>query len=212
MSSHDKKIVIEKSKLLIVEGNHEKEFFEAMLSYLKLTDIQIIPAGGKTLILRDLPVLAKSAGFGIVTSIAVVRDADDNPNRAFQSVCEALKKSGLLVPDRPYKFVPDKVKVAVAILPNPDEKGSLEDLLLKASVNDPLIIPTNEFIDNAVSTLYTGSPRPGPAPHKQGKAKIHAFLATFDEPDRDLGKAAKNKVWDFSHSAFSTIQSLITQL
>ena len=28
-----------------------------------------------------------------------------------------------------------------------------------------------------------------PAPHRRGKARLHAFLATYDRPDRDAGIA-----------------------
>ena len=58
-------------KLLIVEGNHERDFFESWLKILGLTDIQIMPIGGKTLLRDSLSSLVKQRLFldGFVSSI-----------------------------------------------------------------------------------------------------------------------------------------------
>jgi hypothetical protein len=39
---------IRKSKLLLVEGNHERDVFEAWLGTLNKDDIQVMPIAGKT--------------------------------------------------------------------------------------------------------------------------------------------------------------------
>ena len=43
----DKKNEIQKTKLLLVEGNHERDVFEAWLKDLKRNDIQIMPIAGR---------------------------------------------------------------------------------------------------------------------------------------------------------------------
>jgi hypothetical protein len=65
-------VKIQKPKLLIVEGRDDQLCFEAALrDYLGLTDVQVMPIGGKTLLTRNLTGadrlaarLACSCGFG----------------------------------------------------------------------------------------------------------------------------------------------------
>ena len=52
------------SKLLIVEGRDEQLFFEAALrDHLGLTDIQVMPVGGKTRLTRSLEILVNDTSF-----------------------------------------------------------------------------------------------------------------------------------------------------
>ena len=57
----DKKNEIQKTKLLLVEGNHEHDVFEAWLKDLKRNDIQIMPIAGKTRLRENLQSLVKQS-------------------------------------------------------------------------------------------------------------------------------------------------------
>ena len=202
---------VRKAKLLIVEGNHERDFFEAWLKHLERDDIQVMPIGGKTLLRESLRVLVKQADFKMVKSLVVVRDADDDPKGAFQSVADALVNAGLRAPRSSFCFVENVTpQTAVLILPGQSTQGALEEFLLKTVVNDPVAPKVDEFIESAVVTLSKGGVRKPPPPHRRGKAKVHAFLATFEHPDRDLGKAAKEGVWDFNHASLHPIEEILT--
>jgi len=115
-------------KLLVVEGEEERLFFSALARYMNLSDIQILPIGGKTVLRGSLKALKESSGFEEVTSIGVVRDADDDPKGAFQSVRDALRSAGLPFPDEPLVPTKSGPRVVVLILPGGDERGSLETL------------------------------------------------------------------------------------
>jgi hypothetical protein len=53
---------IQRPKLPIVEGRDEEVFFQAALAnHLGLTDIQVMPIGGKTLLTPNLEVLVNDA-------------------------------------------------------------------------------------------------------------------------------------------------------
>ena len=68
---------IQRPKLLIVEGRDEEEFFTAaMRDHLGLTDIQVMPVGGKTRLMQDLVGLVNDPHFSSVQSLAVLRDGD----------------------------------------------------------------------------------------------------------------------------------------
>jgi hypothetical protein len=73
-------IQIKQTKLLIVEGRDEENFFGAALaSYLGIADIQVLGIGGKTLLTANLKALKNDPAFPTVQSLAVVRDADLTP-------------------------------------------------------------------------------------------------------------------------------------
>jgi len=86
------------TKLPVVEGSHEKDFFKAMWRNLGLTGFQVLPIGGKEGLRLSLASLKNQSAFPQVTSVVIVRDADDNHAGAFQSVCAALASNGLPVP------------------------------------------------------------------------------------------------------------------
>ena len=71
----DKKNEIQKTKLLLVEGNHERDVFEAWLKDLKRNDIQIMPIAGKTRLRENLQSLVKQSAYPTVMNLVVVRDA-----------------------------------------------------------------------------------------------------------------------------------------
>jgi hypothetical protein len=209
----DKQNTIKKIKLLIVEGNHERDFFEAWVERNRITDIQVMPIGGKTLIAESLRNLGKQRDFPTVRSLVIIRDADDDPTGAFQSVCSALQGANLPIPNEFEQFITqDALKVAVVITPGNNRKGALEELLLETVVADPLLPAAVTYIDSAVSRLNDDGIRSAPPHHKQGKAKIHAFLATFEEPDKDPGKAALAGVWNFNHPALDPIRTVLSQM
>src|SRR3989304_3874168 len=93
-------IAISKPYLLVVEGQDEKRFFEAIISHLGLQNIQVMPIGGKTKLRENLRALVSAPGFAGVVSLGVVRDADNDPDAAFRSVTDALGAAELAVPER----------------------------------------------------------------------------------------------------------------
>jgi len=163
---------IRKQKLLIVEGNHERDFFEKWLETLNKDDIQVMPIGGKTLIKSNLPILLKQAKFPDVVSMLIIRDADDSAKSAFDSVESALISVGLPCPESSWTFTQETTpKVGVAILPAKDQTGALEELLLQTIDGDPMSVKSNDFIDDAIVTLNNPDYRNPSPSHRVGKAK-----------------------------------------
>lgn len=209
------KIEIHKSKLLLVEGNHERDFFEAWLAQLGIIDIQVMPIAGKTLLRENLEIVVKRPQFqdGKVVCLVVVRDADDNPAGAFQSVSDALVAYGLTPPAGPWMLADGVVpRTGIVLMPALNSHGALEELLLQTVQADALATEANQYIQFAVDTLNVNGQRRPPPPHRYGKAKIHAFLSTFEEPDKDPGKAALSGVWDFTHPALTPLLQILQQM
>lgn len=171
-----------------------------------------MPIGGKFKLRDNLSVLVKQHLFPTVKSLVVVRDADDNPVGAFDSVCSVLTSVGLTKPNRVLTFSVGMPAVAVVIVPVGNREGALEELLLETVEADPVSIQAQTFIHDAVTLIATGGQRLPPAVHRYGKACVHAFLATFEEPDKDPGKAALSGIWDFQHTTLSPILQILQQM
>ena len=77
---------------------------------------------------------------------------------------------------------------------------------------DPTVALVTSFMENAVTVLRASTHREPPATHRLGKAKVHAFLATFTEPDRDLGKAALAGVWQYEHQALRDLLKVLQKM
>lgn len=206
---------IQKNKLLIVEGNHERDFFESWLQALGKTDIQVMPIGGKTQLRDNLSSLVKQRAFldGQISSLVVIRDADDNPAGAFESVRDAFRDVGLAVPSRCMEMTTESPpSVAIVILPTADSHGALEELLIETVMDDPAAPLAIAFLNKVIEVLQISGQRAHTPSHKLGKARVHAFLATLIDPDKDAGKAALGGVWNFSHSALLPLLQVLQNM
>lgn len=83
-----------KPKLLLGERGEEVLFFDQLLSHLGITEVQVEQYGGKSRLRDFLKTLPIRPGFSQVDSIGITRDADDNPDGAFQSICGSLEQAG----------------------------------------------------------------------------------------------------------------------
>lgn len=198
-------VKIEQPNILVVEGREEELFFEAFIRDLGLQDIQIMPIGGKEMLRRNLKALKLSPGFARVTSLTVVRDADEDPKAAFQSVRDALQAVNLAVPEYPLVPVGHSPRVAVIILPEGSMAGALEDLCLRA-VEQDLALPCVEryfqCLEEQGLTL----------PVNMSKAKVQVFLASRHRAGLRLGEAAQAGYWPWKAKAFEQVRDFLKQI
>lgn len=198
-------ITILKPKVLVAEGKDEENFFEALLKHMCLHDIQVMGIGGKTQIRGRIKALINSPGFNNVISLGIIRDADDDPVAAFQSVCEALRNAGLPVPQRTLMPIGNRPKVVVMILPKQNVPGMLEDLCLEAVQSDNAMPCVTQYFECLQAQDLN-------LPRNISKAKVHAFLASRSKPDLRLGEAAKKKYWPFDDNAFQQVKTFLQQI
>lgn len=195
-------------KLLLVEGQDEVSFFEAWFYELGVVDVLVVAYEGKTKLADFLQDLPKARGFERITHLAVLRDADDNPNAAQESVQHAISNSPSLVTRlNPRHFV----------LPNGQSPGALESLWLE-SLKD---LPFGGCVDAFFECLQSVGWEPSQVFAKNDKARAQVWIATKTIPNERFGLAAwhgrKNveREWmrerwvDFSHHAFDPIRSFI---
>lgn len=195
---------INKTKVLLGEGNEEVYFFSALLNHLKIADIQIEQYGGTGSLRKFLDTLIVRPGFINVEAVAITRDADDDANAAFQSVRSALGHASLPQPNAINVFTVNNPRVGVFILPDGQQGGMLEDLCLASVATDLAMSCVDDFFRCVEAQ--------GRKPNNMSKAKAHAWLASKEKPDKRLGEAAKAGYWDFSHSAFDLLKQFLQQL
>jgi len=188
---------------------------------MKLVDVQVEHYGGKNTIndpRKGLRALLGRTGFGNVVSIGLTRDTDFVPEAAtaeasaFESVRSTLAAVGLPAPrtiGTPItgNFQNRDIQVNVLLLPGGGVAGMLESLCFEAAGNDPARPCVDEFlacVGKSSGRIHAANMLP--------KARIHAWLATFPEPDLRLGEAAQKGLIDFSHPIFDQLKAFLGSL
>lgn len=194
---------INQPKQLLVEGRSAVSFFSAFISYYNLSGFQIQDFGGIDELRGFLKALKNISGFiQIVTSLAIVRDAESYPVTAFQSVCTSLGNAGLPVPVRPTDLVQGPPQLGVYFLPDPTSSGMLETLCLRAVNADPVIPCVDEYF-NCVNRL-------GNHPTNIDKARLQAYLASRSRPGLLLGQAAHAGYLYFGSADYESLRSFLS--
>lgn len=134
-----------KTCVLLVEGSDEIQFFIRFCTELSvLESIHIIEYRGATKenLVDALSILPLEPNFSGLKHIGIVRDADftggafDSIVEAIRSANEEVQKAGntmqLPVPQKPFEPIGDNLKLSVLILPNENDTGMLETVIIEA--------------------------------------------------------------------------------
>lgn len=222
MLDETEEIRIESTIQLLVEGNDERNFFDAFIKHhsdmLSIKDIQIQNFKGGTQFNTFLRLLVNSAGFHEkVRSIGIVRDAEDSAKSTFESIQTALRNANaklsgddkLPVPDRPEeRKVDGKLAVEVLILPGGDhKKGMLETLLCQTFAGTKIDGCITKFFECVDPLLEEPIKK-----HREDKAQAFTYLATRSDSHHSVGVAAKQGHWDLDHEVFDGIREFLKRI
>jgi hypothetical protein len=163
---------ISKPKLILVEGKDELLFFSSMIKWIGLeSEIDIGQTGGKNNLPSALKALKIAPGRHGLTSVGIVRDADNNAASAFRSVCSALRNADWPVPIKPLETAGEPTKVTVMVLPVGEQTGMLEDVFLKSVADDPAMICVDQYFQCLAACLEV-------LPNNPAKAIVRSFLVS----------------------------------
>lgn len=190
-----------KPKLLLGEGREEVLFFARLLDHLGITEVQVEQYGGKSRLRDFLNTLPVRPGFSQVDSIGITRDADDNPDGAFQSICGSLEQAGIPRPIQAATFTQSSPRIGVYVFPDNTRRGMLEDLCLESVSADFAMACVDEFF----GCVEKGGRRPG----NMSKARVHAWLASQIRPDKRLGEFGG---WPWDDAAFRPFGEFLRNL
>ncbi|MGH9755046.1 MAG: DUF3226 domain-containing protein [Blastocatellia bacterium] len=194
------------SKQLLVEGRDAVAFFAALLKHLGLSEVQIQNFGGINELRPFLKALRNESGFwGKVSSLGVIRDAENNPQGAFQSVRDSLLAADLPAPAKTIVSAGAGPQVSVLILPDAATPGMLESLCLAAVEKDQAFQCVDQYF-NCLKQQMTV------LPNNLTKARLHAFLSSRPKPDLLVGEAASAGYFPWNHPAFSQAKQFLQGL
>ncbi|MDE2776108.1 MAG: hypothetical protein OXI77_09230 [Chloroflexota bacterium] len=167
-----------KTRLLLVEGAEDQEFFIQLGGRLTSTDdwlVQINRYRGRSELEDFLIAVAGHPRFGQVETIGIVRDADFNTD-AFQSVQGAVRRANaeiqqaLPVPEKVMVMAEGSKNVIVMIMPSYERQGMLEDLIMDIFQSDPITTCVDAYFNcirkHGIAILE----------HKLSKGRLRAFV------------------------------------
>ena len=197
---------IESGIQLLVEGNDQRNFFEAFKRHLSLESIQIRSYGGGQDFREFLKGFVQIDGFGTVQSLGVVRDAEINAENTFRSVQGSSKDVGLTVPAHPALRSGGKPAVNVLILPDNRQPGMLETLLCQTFAGTPRDACIEAFFECITAIDFE-------AVKRRDKARAWAYLTTKPDPHHSVGFATMKGYWgDLDQPVFEGVRAFLLSL
>ena len=192
-------------KLLVVEGDDDEGFFKKITEEIGIKNLQIVNLeGARKFNTKALKAITQVHDFRInLRSMVVVRDADEDARRVFDSICSVLRVLDLPVPKKPMEFEDrGSIKVGVLIIPPNKDKGKLEDLCLLSVQH----LREMRCIDSFFECIRTAADE---FPKDLSKAKIKAFLASRKESVPHLGVGVQKGYFSLDSKVFDGIKEFL---
>ncbi len=228
----------DKTRILVVEGPEDKTFFEALATHLGIhEDLFVVVCGGKNSLAATLANILADGNFHNIDHIGIICDNDYPDNRdgkgALEVVCEEIDRANdevsvllrssrqLPMPSRPREAAGAKPKVSLLLLPDDDEDGMLESLVLEAIGEDEITKCVDEFYaclgDKAQLNLRQARmPRSRLSVYISGKILDEKYATNDDSRRWFLTQAVDMKWWNdermWERSAFTPAKTFLTQL
>jgi len=195
---------INRSKIILVEGDDDEKFFKQFLKYeeINIDDIHFINTDG-SYDKEFVNLLVKRPGFkNKIKLFVVIRDAEANIQSAFDEIVKKFDGTFLTFPKKPNSFTNNVPKVGVYIIGNDSDIKMLEDLCLKTVKNNPEMKCVDIFCE-CVSKLKDEKPK------NLSKAKAQAYLATRPNYAAHIGIGAKEGYWKFKSPELDDLRNFI---
>jgi hypothetical protein len=193
-------------KFVFCEGGDDLAVITGVANSIGLTSLHIEPFLGKDKLrnfLRDVQTRPEFSQ-DKVTSVGIIRDADEDGYAAFQSVRDALMTNGFKTPDHSGGFAANGIKTGVLIIGPKNGEGMIEDLCLNSVSTRP------EFacVDDYFRCIAEKSDRK----MFSSKAKVRVWLASHSDYELYVGKAAEAGYWPWESPAFDSVKVFLRQL
>ena len=194
--------------LLLVEGRDEESLFAALIDRHLGADseIQIIGAGGVDKFPVNLDAIRTAAqARPTLRSIVVVRDADDDADSAFRSVCGHLHDVGYLPPAAHGELSDAIPSIGVFVVPDGFSPGALETLCRRSVDGTHAAGCVDEYFaclerHDAMLSRNTD------------KSFAHANLASMRDPLARVGEGARSGVRNLESPAFAALSRFLRDL
>lgn len=194
---------IEKKYLLLCEGKDAENFLITYLNSSALSqdqrfsnDIQVLDFGGNENLGNFLMNLKNMENYDLVTSLAIVRDAEKDYNKACHEICSSLMKCGIESSEEGVWFENNSgLKCGFVLFPLDNSAGTLEDLCLRilAEKDNKSILGSVEGFLFTMESVY------GRCYHRKHKNMLYTYLSSSDKyVTMPLGTASRAGAFDWS--------------
>jgi Protein of unknown function (DUF3226) len=201
----------DREKILIVEGNADKDFFEKLLKCLNLqVEVKIstprdhnLEKNGKKNAQELLEILLKRMVKGDLSHLAMILDSDFKKDgwgfeKTFETTQEILKKAGYNEPEIRYGGMyfphPDGLNgVGLWVMPDNQAEGMLEDLIKKSIRNEE-----QPLLDHAITTVKDLPMKKKFKGIHQSKAEIATWMAWQKMPGCSIDYAIEEDLLNFN--------------
>ena len=201
-----RQVGISKEKQLLVEGNDQRNFFEAFVQHLGISgSVQIQNFGGVDDLRGFLSAFVRMPNFHSVGSVGIVRDAEKSEQSAFQSVRSSLTNANLPTPTELGVRSVGAPSVTVLVLPGGGSPGMLETVLRRTFDDLEVSRCIDDFFDCAKKLPDVSISNPD-------KARAYVYLATTPNSHHSVGVAAKAGVWNLDHAALGDVREFLLAL
>jgi hypothetical protein len=211
-------------RILLVEGESDKSFFEEICKTLELhASVRVAPpkdVGGfhntKEGVFNILPTWLKQLGDGTVKSLAVVVDADSDVNgggyqRTIDRVIEIVGEYGFTLKSDPVEGVlfehgDDLADFGLWVMPNNGDEGMLEDWIKSCVHSDEhrLLTHAKEVVGELSVPKFK--------PIHRSKAEVATWLAWQKQPGHGLYRAVEDQLMDPDSALFKKLCIWLTHI
>ena len=190
--------------VLIVEGQDEVRLCKALTAN-DTRPPHIREAGKHKLTSNLIAILKDIERAGPISRLAIIRDADDDAQRAFKSVCSSITAAELQPPPQHGSYSSGETSVGVFIAPDGRSNGAIEALIRQSVAADAEAVCAADYLDClcAGGVLHAKD---------HDKSFVHAYLSSQTDPLLRVGEAAEKGVWNFDQPAFAPLRRFLRSL
>lgn len=195
-------ITFDEPHLVLVEGADDQAVVSGVIAMLGLDGFHVHDMNGKDNWQTRIGTLSKGPDFQTnVRSLGLVRDADDNPDGAWDSCRFSLERAGLPTPTAPVGAAEGNPTTAILILPSRTTQGAIEDLCL-ASFDANRLDCVNSYFD-CLNVEDSG---------RSSKGLVQVYFGGFPDPVRDITLAVAKRRLNLNHACFDEVRQFVNNL
>lgn len=218
----DESLVIEKEKLLLVEGKDDRKVIVCLLKELDIQNIQVAYIKGKDKLknpdaINILSAALKTSQYNKTTikTLGIILDADGKDvSSSFQKICSFIKKLDELqiknlsfdIPNKCAEFTKNKTKVGVFIMPDCKSAGMLETLCISSVKDEPIMKLVVDFINRVIEINKELSHL------DKRKAQAYISVASPKAQKKAIGEAVEDGIFNINSPEFDTIKDFLKNM
>ncbi len=139
-----------------------------------------------------------------IRALGIIRDAEADARRCFQSTCQAFRGAGLEPPQHPMEVGTARPAVGVLLMPHGKPSGCLEHAMLEAAGPGVPLHCAEDYLQCVGADAANDN--------WNAKVKVHALIAAAKNPAWTLSESALGGMWDFGHPSLAVMKAFMRRL